>query len=248
MANTKLLFVRSQNLADLLQTQLWVTMHQEGDAAPDFSIGEDFAASVARPRQIDRLPALMSEALRRRPELRAQNAQIASLDAQASVTRARAFPRIESFASIAAQNPDSRVFPAKSEFHKAWQIGATLTFSPNETVDAVFSASQIEAKKAGAEAQAATLEDAVRMEVADARSDHRDAEASVASTAVSLAAAEEAYRARRELFLNDRATSVELNQAHNDLLRAKLDAVSATVGLRIAVAQVEHAVGRDISR
>lgn len=248
VASSRLLLIKSRNLASLSRTQLAVRMHTEEDVAAAFVIGEDFAATIAQPAKLVRPVELGQEALASRPELGSIREKIAYYGSQADVTRSKAYPRLDAFASIAALNPDQRVFPSSTEFHTSWQLGLSLSYSPNDTADGVLSAAQVDAQARSTNAQAVALEDAILLEVAQARSSYLDAQASVESTAVSLAAAEEAYRSRHELFLHDRATSVELTQAHSDLLRARLDAVSARVGLHVASASLAYAVGRDGGR
>ena len=58
-----------------------------------------------------------------------------------------------------------------------------------------------------------------------------------------LAAAEEGYRVRRELLNAERATAVELVDAETDLTRARIAALNARVDLRVALAQLGHALG-----
>ena len=72
-----------------------------------------------------------------------------------------------------------------------------------------------------------------------------DALVAVETSARSLAAAEESYRQRRSLFLNQRATSAELLDAELDLLRARLDDLNALLDQRIANVRLEHATGKD---
>lgn len=246
VANSELLLIKSKNLASLQRTQLAITMHQKGEAlAADYEIGEDFGVAPQVPAGLESPSSLASSALGARPELGAVDEQVSSLRAYASATRSKAWPRLDAFATIGAVNPDQRAFPATAEFHKSWQVGLTLTYSPNDTVDGVLAASQVERQADAAEAKRVSLSDSIRLEVADSLRGYRDAEASVTSTAASSASAEEAYRARRELFLANNATSVELTEAHGDLLRARLDSVSAIVGLRMAALRLEYAVGRD---
>ena len=58
-------------------------------------------------------------------------------------------------------------------------------------------------------------------------------------------ALEEAYRVRKELFLNERATSTELTDAETALTQARLNAVSARIEQEIAAARYARATGED---
>jgi outer membrane protein TolC len=59
-----------------------------------------------------------------------------------------------------------------------------------------------------------------------------------------LRSAEEAYRARRDLFRYGRGTSVELADSEADLIRASLAAISAGIDKHLAKVRIEHATGR----
>jgi outer membrane protein TolC len=74
----------------------------------------------------------------------------------------------------------------------------------------------------------------------------REAEVAMQTTQRGLAAAEEGYRVRRELFKNGRATSVELTDSELELFRAGLESINARANMRSARARLIHAVGRDI--
>jgi outer membrane protein TolC len=63
-----------------------------------------------------------------------------------------------------------------------------------------------------------------------------------------LAASEEGYRVRRELLAAERATAVELVDSETDLTRARITALNARIDLRVALAQLAHALGDDAGR
>lgn len=245
VARSKLLLARTKNLASQLRAQLAIAMHDEGDstsATASYEIGEDLAQPPKAP-PLGSQSALARRALGSRPEVAAAQARIASLEWQADVARSQSWPRLDAFASFGTVNPDQRRFPATAEFHRTWQLGLSLSLSPNDAVGGMIGGGQADARTRGAVAQAAALEDHIQSEIAEARTAYRDALAGIESSESELAAAEESYRARRELFANDRATHVELTEAHDDLLHARLDAVNARIGLKIARAQLEYAAG-----
>lgn len=91
------------------------------------------------------------------------------------------------------------------------------------------------------------MRDQLHSEVTQAFTALREADASIQTTAAGLATAEESYRVRGVLFLNGRATSVELTDAETDLTRARLESLNARVDVRVALARLEHATGRDVT-
>jgi outer membrane protein TolC len=59
-----------------------------------------------------------------------------------------------------------------------------------------------------------------------------------------VAAAEQAYRMRIEMFELDRATSLDVIDAETTLLRARLDVLDAWIDHRVARVRLDHALGR----
>ena len=92
------------------------------------------------------------------------------------------------------------------------------------------------------------MKDTLRDEISAAVVATQEATAEAESADRGLAAAEESYRVRRELFELGRATQVELVDAETDVLRARLEMIQARVDARVARVQLEHAVGRDVTR
>ena len=68
---------------------------------------------------------------------------------------------------------------------------------------------------------------------------------SLQSSQKGLAAAEEGWRVRKELLAAERATAVELVDAETELTRARIAALNARVDLRVALTQLQHAIGDD---
>ncbi len=192
------------------------------------------------------IEALCVEALERRPEIRALDETAWSLRKQANTSKADIYPKLEAFGNAGYLNPNPRVFPQVPEFRGTWDAGIRLSWSPSDTFSAIAKASETRAQASKTEMEKATLADAVRTEVVDAYLACAQARAAIESTARSLAAAQESYRVRRELFRMGRAKSVELQDAEVAMFRAELESVNARANLKIAEAQLRHAAGRDV--
>ena len=169
---------------------------------------------------------------------------MASAAAQRPLLRMK-FPRKR----ISSDDPcagNARFFPPTQQFKMTWDIGVSLTWTPNDTFASKSAASEVEARASQTEMQKAQLRDSVKLEVMQAYQALRTAEVALGTTKRGLVSAEEAYRVRRELFRNGRATSVELTDSEVSLVRSSLDAINARVDLRSARARLVHALGRDI--
>jgi outer membrane protein TolC len=245
VAESELVLVQAKNLAALQHERIEIAMHET--AHRTYEIGEDLRSAPAAPDApvaTADLDALVRSAQRDRPEIAAVASQVTAYEKDAAVARSKGLPRLDAFAQTTTANPSSRHLPQQQEFNTTWQVGVQLTYAPNDTATGLSLAAASQAKADGADAHRRALLDAVRTEVTEAVLAHRNAIASVDTSARRLAAAETSYRARRERFLAEKATTVELTEAQTELFRARLDAVQAQIAIRVARARVAYATGK----
>ena len=242
VSGAELLVARAETLALTLDRQLRALMHD--DSGQPYEIGETL--SDGPPVAAAGEAALVSEALARRLELRVFGAQERAAHKQAAAARAAGLPRLDAVGTATYARPNQRVFPQKDEFRGTWDASLVLSWNPTDlfATEAGHRVSEARARSAAAEGQ--VVADAIRVEVAQLLQSAREAESAIASATRGLTAAEESYRVRRLLFQNGRATSVELTDAETDLLRARLESVSAQLDRKVAQVRLDHAVGRDV--
>lgn len=245
LASAELLLLRSKNLADLLEHQVRVAMHDP--ISTRYDIGEDVTGEMSGVASIDSLADLVSEAMEKRLEIRALDETAWSLKEQAKAARASNYPVVSGFGDVIYANPNTRIIPQEDSFKATWDVGLQVTWSPNDIGTGTALGKNLDARAASTEAQKAALADGLRVEVMQQWQAYREAEASIATTQRGLVSAEEGYRVRKELFAHGRATSVELTDAETDLTRARLEAINARVDLRIAKVKLIHALGRDVA-
>lgn len=231
--------------ARIAEEQLRVLMHD--DAGDPYRIGEDLDREAATdPAPAPDVHALLAEAASRRWEPRAVAATIEATRGQARAALAAALPRLDAVGNATYANPNQRIFPLKDEFRGTWDASLQLAWTPTDAFSAAANRRGALERAAALEAQRAALLDGIRVEVTRAVEALREADTALASSARGLAAAEESYRVRRLLFQNGRATTVELTDAEVALLRARLDAIAARIGRRVAEVQLAHAAGHDV--
>jgi len=242
LARAELLLARARNMSSMAEDQVRTVMHDT--SSKHYRIGENLMAQ-GRPAPRAFAP-LYAEALRKRLEIRALDETAWSLKEQSRVANAGNYPRLDAFGNAYYQNPNPRYIPQAAKWHASWDVGVQLTWTPNDIGTSTAGKRAIDAQRARIEAQKEALKDALRREVMQAYQAARDAQTGARTTERSLAAAEEAYRVRYELFHYGRATSTELLDAETDLLRARLEMINARVDLRTARARLDHATGRDV--
>ena len=219
-------------------------MH-DASGAP-YAVGESVFTVDAAPPKGQVLEALQSEAVQARLEPRALQQSSDALKEQAKVASAGVFPRLDGVASVLYANPNTNIVPLRDGFKTTWLVGLQATWEVNGLGDAAAARRGFEARAAETEARRAATEDAIRTEVSQFWQALQDARAAVQSTARSLVASEEAYRVRRELFQNGRASNVELEDAETDLTSSRFGVVDAQIDLRVASLRLAHATGRDV--
>jgi outer membrane protein len=241
--SAELFFERANSGVQLATTRLRVLMRD--DASKQYEVGENVLAPVAPLPGTASEEAAYREASQQRLELKTLTENEAALHDQASLARAGNYPRLDARGTAQYANPNSRVFPQQEKWDGTWDASIVLSWTPTAIFGASAGARSIDAKAAEVAAQRQALQDGLRLEVAQALSAERDAQFAVTVSQQGLAAADEGYRVRRELFRSGRATLVEVTDSETELTRARLELVNAHVDLRIAQVELAHALGRD---
>jgi outer membrane protein len=241
LASADLTLERAKNLAELSEKQLRVAMH-----APEGEVmvpGENLETPV--PPVQGNLKQMAIEALSSRPEVRSADANAAAAHELASAAKAQRWPVLSAFGDGILGNPNPRYIPPSNVWNTTWDVGAQVTWSPNDVVTANGNVRDLESRLAAIEANKNVTRDNIEVEVTQMLQQVHEADFSIESSTRELASATEAYRVQRELFNNGRGTSTTLADAESDLTRARLDLLNAKVSARTARIRLEHALGRD---
>lgn len=231
-----------ENLAQLREEQLRLLIGAPAGQA--LAIGEDIRANVTAAGAAS-LDDLMGTAKRQRLEFKSIDTGIAAKESQRAAEKANLYPRLSAFAVTDYADPNQRIFLSKDEFKLTWQVGAQLTWTLNDTLQSRASDRRIRAEADELRADRENLERGTRIEVLAAQQAVALAQHSLQTTQKGLAAAEESYRVRKELLNAERATAVELVDAETELTQFRIAALNARVDLRVASAQLDHALGND---
>ena len=245
-ASSELLVEKARNLQSVSEEQLRVAMHDSGDAAA-YQIGEDLYAPLDTALANDKPNDLYAEAVGSRLEVRAFTESRDAVRKQSSAARAGYYPVIAAIGDVVYANPNQRIFPPRDQFDFTWDVGVQASWSPNDVATADAASKNVAARARTVDAQKMQFEDGLRNELMMTHATLRETLVALSTTQRGLKAAEESYRVRRELFVNGRATSVELTDAETDLTRTRFDAINARIDLRIARVRLQHALGRDVT-
>jgi outer membrane protein TolC len=240
-ASAELALEHAKNLADLSEKQLRVAIHasEEEPLKP----GEDIDATP--PPVQGNLKQMTAEALSTRPEVKSADANAASAHEQAEAQKAANWPVLSAFGDGILGNPNPRYIPPSNVFNTTWDVGAQVTWSPNDILTAKSNTTDFQARVAAIIANRNATRDNIEVEVTQMYQNVREADFAIDSSTRELASATEAYRVARELFNNGRGTSTTLTDAESELTRARLDLLNAKFTARTARIRLEHALGRD---
>ncbi len=228
-------------LAALREEQLRLLI---GAGNEPLTIGEDIRIVLTAPPE-QPLDALMSSATRQRLEFRALDTGILAKEKQRDAEKAAQLPRLSAFASADYARPNQRVFPQADEFKLTWAAGLQLSWTLNDTLLSRANTERFEAEMRELRADRENLERGTRIAVLAAQQAVTLAERALVTSQKGLIAAEESYRVRQALLAAQRATAVELVDAETELTRARITSLNARIDLRVAMAQLTHAVGND---
>jgi len=189
------------------------------------------------------LDELLTQARDRRPELRAMRKMIDANDHLRSSERNAALPTLSLDGNVLRANPNPRYIPPVTEFRTSWEVGATLAWSPNNSLVGYQRSQRAAAELERARADLAALEDGLRMELVQAYEDYKAADAAARASESQQSAAEETYRVRSATYRVGAGVQIDLLTADLALTQARLDFVNAVLDARIALARLRRATG-----
>lgn len=184
-----------------------------------------------------------AQALEQRPELRAMREALVAQRSAARAQDAQAYPHLSLYAGADYANPNRYQIPPQSEFTGSWELGAMLTWSPNDTLGAVHRGDELGAQQAATEAQIAQIERTVRVQMAQAEAQLEAAHETLDAQRALVTSSEAAYESRVAQLRAGGATVADLLAAEARMHRARLGELDAEVSLRVAAVRLAHAAG-----
>ena len=206
------------------------------------TLGEDLSGPVDE-MPVETEAALKERAFRERPDLLALRTYILASKHQLRSAIGGRMPDLLIRGSAQYSNPNLRVIPQQDGFDPTWEAGAVIRWSPNDTVRAQGRAKQLQAELDRAHADVISLQDRIRVEVAEGYHGLLASRSAMESARLGLSAAREGYRVTREQLQAGVVNTTTLLQAQAELIRAQVDVVDSAIGLRVATAQLRRAIG-----
>jgi len=187
---------------------------------------------------------LVAAAEAARPEIVALRSRIAAGHASASATRASLWPQANLSAGYDYANPNTRFLPLEARWRSSWSVGAVVSLSLFDGGRTAAAAAQLDAQADALGHRLDDLERRVRLEVTQRLLELSTARQAAAVASANLDSARENVRVARDRYHEGVIPSSELLDAETALLRAGLDNANALAQVRLALANLERAVGR----
>ena len=204
----------------------------------------DAIHSDAPPPTASDTEALVAAALDARPEVRALAARAQAARDVVEIQRSASRPQANLALGYDYANPNPRIFPQTDSFRGTWSAGVTVAIRAFDGGRTAAAAAQATAQADALDRQLEDLKSRLRLEVTSRTLDLRTAQAALALAGRNLEAARENLRVVRDRYQEGVVSSSELLDAETLLLRAGLDQTSAATQLRVALANLDRAVGR----
>jgi outer membrane protein TolC len=243
VANAMLALQTARNNTAVAAAQLDVAMGLP--PGQQHEIGEEVFVEAPELAQLPSAEAGLREALAQRAELKSLEAASAASREQAKSARIGNYPRLDGQATATYANPNQRYFIPDGKFHESWQAGVVLSWTPTAIPMNNATAATADVKAQELLAQRRAVEDGIKVELEQALRSAETAHYSIGVATTQLMSAEEGLRVRTELFRAGRGTNVELTDAETTLTNARIQLADAYVAARIALVQLNHALGRD---
>lgn len=238
VAQAAVAVARLRGTVATVRAVLFTLTHHDG--TDDLTLSDDFQAEL--PPLTETADAILAKALANRSELRQLRTVLEALEHSVDAAQGQELPVLSVGAQADYANPNQRYFGAANDWNESWALFAALTWSPNDWAYYDKSAEQGRADIAQTLADLERLEDALRVEVARAYEDYTSAQASLVSSRIGIAAADESYRVRREQFRAGAAVATDVIDAEIELRNTRLAFVNAVIDMRIAKARLDRAV------
>jgi outer membrane protein len=202
------------------------------------------AMAAAAPTAAEPPAALVTAAEAARPEIVALRSRIAAGRANAAATRAGLWPQANLAAGFDYANPNTRILPLEPRWKSSWSVGAVVSLSLFDGGRTAAAAAQIDAQADALGHRLEDLERRVRLEVTQRLLELTTARQAAAVAVANLDSAHENVRVARDRYHEGVIPSSELLDAETALLRAGLDRTNALAQVRVALANLERAVGQ----
>ncbi len=236
LSNARLLNLRAQNGVKLLTSHLChlLSFDLDTDIIPD-EIPDPALPSGQT------LEIYTAEALDRRPEMKATEADLAAAGRLVSIRKGEYLPKLFLVGNYDWKRPNREIEP---EFYDTWSVALALQLDLFHGGAKRFRLQQAKLSRSQIEQGRQMLADAIALEVKQAHLAIEEAQEALTIAGQAMNQAEESYRVARDNFKAGTATNTDVLDAQNDLTQAQMQRVAAHADLLLAEAKLARATAK----
>ncbi|MET0285930.1 MAG: TolC family protein [Polyangiales bacterium] len=211
----------------------------------DEAEGERYGVTelAAEPSVLPATEVLIQRARAQRAEVLALRKALLAQRKGAKAQRASGYPHLGVYAGGDYAQPNRYQIPPRAVWQSSWEVGASLTYAPNDTVVAVRKGREDDARAAATEADLRALDRSLVLEVRTACATLGRTEQNLSTTRAAEAAAQAAYEQRDAELRGGTITLADVFASELELNQARLNALDALVDDRLARARLAYALG-----
>jgi len=231
--------LRAENAAEVAEANL-VRLLQ---LSPDSVVEPTEKLESLPPAQED-LEALVQRALEARPERKGLLARVRAAEATVRVAQSTTRPQLGVTAGYLYANPNRNFVPPDEKWRSSWDVGAEISL---RVFDGGRTSASVARARANVEALRQRLDDLerhIRLQVTSALLEMRAAHVATRVADGAVGAGRESRRVSADRYKEGVIPSSELLDAEIALLEAGLERTQALADARLAVAELDRAVGR----
>jgi outer membrane protein len=212
---------------------------QQGEG-PVYAIAEPLLAHTADPAP---LPELLHKARAQRPEVAALRAVVEARQHQIKADKAAGYPHLGVYVGGDYAMPNKYQLPPRQEFQPSWEVGANLTYAPNDTVSARRKVSESQAQISALEAELGEMLRSLELEVRRSRVTLTHSQRNIDAANAAVAAAQAAYDRRMAELGAGEVVMADVIAADQELNAARLRVLDAGIEQQLARVRLAYALG-----
>jgi outer membrane protein TolC len=212
---------------------------QQGDG-PVYAISEPLIRNDAGPAP---LSELLDKARAQRPEVRGLRSAVEARQHLTRSEKAAGYPHLGVYVGGDYAMPNRYQLPPRPEFQPSWEVGATLTYAPNDTVNAQRKVAESSAQIAALEAELGELLRSLELEVRRSRATLSHSQRNIDAAKVAVLAAQAAYDRRMAELSAGEVVLADLVASEQELNVARLRELDAGIDQQLARVRLAYALG-----
>jgi outer membrane protein len=189
---------------------------------------------------------LLEEASRNRDDINSFKYNVQSSREHVDAAASNWFPAVSLFSDFTYARPNQRILPARDRFDETWSVGISLNW---DLWNWGFNSSQVEIAEQNLLQLEANFEqamDGIEMELYKNYLDLTAAYKKIEVSNKNLRQSRESKRIIGEKYGVQLATSTDIIDSENSLLKAEIDLISAEIDYELAKIKLEKSAGRKI--